>query len=117
MHPSETSPVTAHVLNTVTGKPAQGISVEIISAKEGVLGRDTTNENGRCNYLLKDYLEKRPQAGAYTIRFHTPQYWTSNGFQPFHTEIDVNFYLADSTEHYHIPLLISPASYTTYRGS
>ncbi|TIB64739.1 hypothetical protein E3P78_00967 [Wallemia ichthyophaga] len=130
---SESSPVTVHVLDTVSGKPAQGITVEISDASKNTMGIEKTNEKGRCDTILEKLIQNRPAKGAYKARFYTEEYWSKKYTIPFHPFVDVsmNFYLVSNSrlslkvwfsilntkEHYHIPLLITPASYTTYRGS
>ncbi|TIA92071.1 hypothetical protein E3P89_01242 [Wallemia ichthyophaga] len=114
---SESSPVTVHVLDTVSGKPAQGITVEISDASKNTMGIEKTNENGRCDTILEKLIQNRPEKGAYKARFYTEEYWSKKDTIPFHPFVDVWFSILNTKEHYHIPLLITPASYTTYRGS
>lgn len=106
------SPITSHVLDTSRGRPAAGISLAL-EKKDGTqwkpLGKGKTNEDGRVEDLLpaSHILEK----GTYRLTFVT------QGFSSFYPEVAVMFEIAETDSHYHIPLLLSPHGYTTYRGS
>ena len=102
--------VSTHVLNTTTGRPAAGIRVQLL--QNGVrVGGGTTDAGGRIPALLAD--SEHRQSGPYTLVFQVAEYFP-NGFYP---EIAIQFTARDSDTHYHIPLLMSPFGYTTYRGS
>jgi 5-hydroxyisourate hydrolase len=111
------SQVTTHILDTSRGKPATGISV-IFSAKEGaswkVIGSGVTNEDGRIPELLPEgvLLEK----GIYKIKFETGAYFAATGTECFYPFVEITVDIHDSA-HYHIPLLVNPFGYSTYRGS
>lgn len=108
------SAITTHVLDTSQGRPAAGISVILeMQEAEGawtVLSHGTTDSDGRVKDLLPP--EREPAAGAYRLRFGTSTY-----MQGFYPEVIVVFTVKDSSQHYHVPLLLSPYGYTTYRGS
>jgi 5-hydroxyisourate hydrolase len=108
------SAVTTHVLDTARGRPAAGIDVilERLGAVEAVAaGR--SNQDGRVDGLGPDRLEP----GDYRLRFGTAAYFADLGQSALYPEIVVVFNLSDPDQHYHLPLLLSPFSYSTYRGS
>jgi 5-hydroxyisourate hydrolase len=111
--------ITTHVLDTANGLPAAGIAVRLLDAQGQILAETITNQNGRCDQpLLEGDLLK---IGAYTVVFATAAYFRSRGATlaepPFLDEIPIRFAVADPGAHYHIPLLVSPWSFATYRGS
>jgi 5-hydroxyisourate hydrolase len=106
-----------HVLDTRLGKPASGVAVTL-EKKDGSLcqkiAEGLTNADGRITDLLAaDSL--RP--GTYQIRFETGAYFESTGVKGFYPEVTVVFEVVDGSEHLHVPLLLSPFGYSTYRGS
>ncbi len=113
------SPITTHVLDTALGRPAQGI--EIILDHKAVgdswteLGRGSTNADGRLPSLLPDATVLAP--GVYRLRFFTDPYYASGGVRSFYPEVAVIFRIDANGGHYHVPLLLSPFGYSTYRGS
>lgn len=112
------SPITTHVLDTALGKPAVGISImlEIFSGTEwSNIGNGITNNDGRCTDLLP--LDYPLQQGVYRITFQVGNYCQSLGVPTFYPEVPVIFEIKNTNEHYHVPLLISPFGYSTYRGS
>jgi 5-hydroxyisourate hydrolase len=107
------SPITTHVLDTAKGKPAAGIDVILEFRDSGgwtTLGRGTTDRDGRVADLLAS--EYPLMAGTYRLTFATGDW--QKGFYP---EVVVTFSVASTGEHYHVPLLLSPFGYSTYRGS
>lgn len=104
------SGISTHVLDTANGRPAAGIKVRLFLSHE-VLGSGATDQNGRIQTLLPDGATLAP--GSYRILFEIADYFP----QGFHPEISVSFAVRDTAAHYHVPLLISPFGYTTYRGS
>jgi len=126
------SPVTCHILDSSLGKPAAGVTViwqELIDNKVGgeveVIATSETDADGRCMQLwpLPTPMESKEErarlyAGKlYKVIFHTKDYFESTGRKCFYPWVEITFEVASPQEHYHIPLLISPYSYTTYRGS
>jgi 5-hydroxyisourate hydrolase len=112
------SPITTHVLDTSIGRPAAGVNVVLaIEAQPGrwkEIGRGATDRDGRLASLLapSDFVE-----GAYRLTFETGKYFGSRNVPSLYPEISVIFSVSDARQHYHIPLLLSPFGYSTYRGS
>ncbi|KAM9182869.1 5-hydroxyisourate hydrolase-like [Mergus octosetaceus] len=111
--------LTTHVLNTATGLPAARLALRLAQLQEpGAQWRELaqrwTDEDGRCLPLLPPGQAK---AGTYKLRFETAEYWESLGYTSFYPFVEVVFIITDPAQKLHIPLLISPYSYTTYRGS
>ncbi|ORY93863.1 hydroxyisourate hydrolase [Syncephalastrum racemosum] len=113
------SPITCHVLVASQGKPGRNVQVKIekIDAAGAfqTLNVSRTNEDGRCPGLLP--MEGRAEKGIYRITFETKAFFDSIGEQCFYPYVQIVFELTNPEQHYHIPLLLSPYSYTTYRGS
>jgi len=109
-----TSPITTHVLDTAQGKPAEGVGIKLCyeadAAQWLVLGEGVTNKDGRIANLIPD--NHALAKGRYKMTFNTGNY--QKGFYPY---VDVVFEITESGQHYHIPLLLSPYGYSTYRGS
>ena len=102
------SQVTTHVLDTAAGRPAAGVPVTLENA-DGVLATATTDRDGRVGELGPERLP----AGTYRLRFDTAAYLDGAAFFP---EVVVTF-LVEGDAHHHVPLLLSPFGYSTYRGS
>lgn len=113
--------LTTHVLDTARGRPAAGMSLELfrIEGRERrPLKTVRTNEDGRTDEPLLD--ESEFEAGIYEIVFHVREYFedeTKVSDLPFLDRVPIRFGVADPEAHYHVPLLASPWSYSTYRGS
>jgi 5-hydroxyisourate hydrolase len=111
------SGITTHVLDTSRGRPAAGVQVEL-HRKSGeewqFIGAGVTDANGRCNGILGD---RHLEAGTYRLVFHAGAYFQAQKADTFYFEIPVQFEVRDANSHYHVPLLISPFGYSTYRGS
>lgn len=112
------SAITTHVLDTATGRPARGVPVTL-ALREGEgwkeVGRGLTDEDGRLRTLLP---ERAPLAsGTYRLRFDTGTYFARSGAEGFFPEVSVVFEVTDADRHHHVPLLLSPYGYSTYRGS
>ena len=107
------SPITTHVLDTPQGKPSEGIEISL-SLQNGSnwkeLGKGVTNSDGRIANLLPD--NHTLAKGVYKMLFNTGSY--QNGFYP---EVPVIFEITEPGQHYHVPLLLNPYGYSTYRGS
>ncbi|MDC1296633.1 hydroxyisourate hydrolase [Alphaproteobacteria bacterium] len=113
--------LTTHVLDTYNGVPGSGIkgSLYIFEGNnKKKIKSFTLNENGKCdNPILEN---EKFNIGKYEIEFHCGEYFkkfTNLDEIPFLDDVVVRFGISDKSEHYHVPLLISPWSYTTYRGS
>jgi 5-hydroxyisourate hydrolase len=105
-----------HVLDTMHGRPASGL-VLVLSGPNGEMKRGTTDADGRCPDLAPAGL----MPGKYAIRFSVAAYFRGLGVDlpdpPFLDEVNVDFGIATDGGHYHVPLLVSPFAYSTYRGS
>ncbi len=114
--------LTTHVLDIAQGKPAAGMRIELFQVEaSGALTRVvavTTNDDGRTHNPL---LEKPAASRRYELRFHVADYFRAQGLSvadpAFLDIVPIRFAMAEPTEHYHVPLLCSPWSYSTYRGS
>ena len=111
------SPITTHVLDTALGRPAEGITVGLEQLLEGgwhAVGQQVTNRDGRCTGLM---AEGTLTQGTYRIQFATGEYFERLGTPSFYPQIEIVFKVETVTEHYHVPVLLSPYGYSTYRGS
>ncbi|NWR99954.1 HIUH hydrolase, partial [Motacilla alba] len=111
--------LTTHVLNTATGLPAAGLVVRLARLQEpGLqwkeLAQRHTDVDGRCQPLL---APEQAKAGTYKLHFETAEYWQGLGHASFYPFVEIVFIITDPAQKLHVPLLISPYSYTTYRGS
>ena len=118
--------LTTHVLDTAAGLPAAGVRIDLhwvgasgVAAGRTPLSSAVTNADGRCDAALLEgpaFL-----AGIYELVFHAGPYFAGRGITlpnpPFLDEVVIRFGIADPAQHYHVPLLISPYAYSTYRGS
>ena len=108
--------LSTHVLDTMHGRPAAGLRL-VLSGPNGEIARGTTNGDGRCPELMLSEIAP----GLYSIRFAVAEYFRALGVDlpdpPFLDEVTVDFGIAEGGGHYHVPLLVSPYSYSTYRGS
>jgi 5-hydroxyisourate hydrolase len=113
------SGITTHVLDTARGRPADGVSVALETLSSGgswvVVGMGVTDSDGRCRDLLPP--DAPPSPGTYRLTFDTGVYHRAHGVDPFFPHVAVVFTVADAAQHYHVPLLLSPYGYSTYRGS
>ena len=111
------SQITSHILDTTVGKPAIGVSVILYEFKNNdwlQIAANVTNHDGRVPDLLNDDVMLSP--GSYKIKFLTREYFDRSSVATFYPFIEIIFEVT-SKEHYHIPLLLNPFGYTTYRGS
>jgi 5-hydroxyisourate hydrolase len=110
------SPITTHILDTSLGKPVAGVEIILYSNSNDSwkeIGRGITNSDGRiANLLNKELLE----LGTYKMRFETKGYFDKMKGATFYPYVEIVFDIR-ANEHYHIPLLLSPFGYSTYRGS
>jgi 5-hydroxyisourate hydrolase len=114
---SNKSPITTHVLDTARGRPARGVRAVLAFAEGGGfrdLSRGETDADGRITNLLAPG-DLRP--GTYKLTFETGPWQAAQGTPGFYPYVDVVFSLAAGDEHVHVPLLLSPFGYSTYRGS
>lgn len=111
------SAITSHILDTSLGQPAAQLAVSLArldgeSFRE--LGRGLTDADGRIEQLLG---ESALLAGTYRLSFETGAHYRAAGRATFYERIDIQFLVGDVQQHYHVPLLLSPFGYSTYRGS
>jgi 5-hydroxyisourate hydrolase len=114
------SPITTHILDLAHGRPAPGVAVILEQRAAGddlwtELARGRTNADGRLTDLLPDDAGLAP--GVYRLRFDTGAYFAAAGVAGFYPEVAVMVHIDDPAGHYHLPLLLSPFGYSTYRGS
>jgi 5-hydroxyisourate hydrolase len=114
--------LTTHVLNIASGVPAAGMRVELRRIDAGtatLIGASQTNADGRCPAPLLTGAELR--SGRYSLTFHVAAYFRIQGLSlgepPFLDEVVIDFGISDPSQNHHVPLLVSPWSYSTYRGS
>lgn len=114
--------LTTHILDTARGKPGANIQVQLYfltSDSWELVKEATTNEDGRCNSPLLEGNDL--QTGQYELIFYVGDYFDDQGLDlpetKFLDEVVLRFGVPDAGEHYHVPLLVSPYSYSTYRGS
>lgn len=105
--------VTAHVLDASAGRPAAGVAVRLADASGTVLAEATTDDDGRVTDLGPESLDP----GTYEVRFASGDHFAAQGVTCFHPYVPVVFTVEAGQAHYHVPLLLSPFAYTTYRGS
>ena len=113
------SGITTHVLDAALGRPAAGVGValDVRDADGGWrrLGAGTTDADGRLRTLLATDIPAAP--GTYRLVFDTLRYFEGRGVAAFFPSVTVEFTVAEGGGHYHVPLLLSPFAYSTYRGS
>lgn len=114
------SQITTHVLDTARGKPAADIAVELHQRIEGawhILGTGVTNQDGRVASLLND--DHSLDSGSYRLHFKTEKYLNADSQNAFYPFVEIVFHISEDEldQHFHIPLLLSPFGYSTYRGS
>jgi 5-hydroxyisourate hydrolase len=112
------SAITTHVLDTARGEPAEGVpatlSIETASGWQ-LVGKGTTNADGRITDLVPNDFDF--VLGVYRLAFNTGKYFAARKTQSFYPKVVVVFQIDDPSQHYHVPLLLSPFGYSTYRGS
>lgn len=111
--------LTTHVLDTALGRPAAGLAISLRDLGGDDISRAITNADGRCDAPLMQ--DEAMQAGVYDLVFEAGRYFDRLGHvlpQPkFLDQVVIRFGIADPRAHYHVPLLLSPFGYSTYRGS
>lgn len=105
--------ISTHVLDAALGRPASGLSVRLEGPDGSPLAEAETDADGRVAELVDGPLEP----ATYRLRFDTGGYFAAVGRQGFYPEVVVTFSVTDPQQHYHVPLLLSPFAYSTYRGS
>jgi hydroxyisourate hydrolase len=109
--------ITTHVLDTSLGKPGRNVRIEL-ERESGLgwlqIGKGVTDDDGR----LRTLTPPGPvEPGTYRIRFETGEYCAANSQSCFFPRVEIHFTVVDGEQHYHVPLLLSPYGYSTYRGS
>ena len=108
--------LSTHILDTSVGRPASGVPIvlERLDDHDGwtEVFDDTTNEDGRVPKFTEEL-----EAGTYRLTFDVAAYWEKTGTPGFYPTIAVVFEISDPAQHYHVPLLLAPWGYSTYRGS
>ncbi len=111
------SQITTHILDTTKGKPAAGVTIALLQQtgdKWQEIARGKTNSDGRIADLLPREMQLAP--GVYKMKFETQEYFVQDGTANFYPFVEIVFNVAGN-EHYHVPLLLNPFGYATYRGS
>jgi 5-hydroxyisourate hydrolase len=103
--------VSTHVLDSVTGRPAVGVAVRLY-AGEDLLTECVTDHEGRCRMIDSSTAE-----GPYRLVFLTGAWFADQGRESFWPEVVLSFTVREPAQHHHVPLLLSPYAYSTYRGS
>ena len=113
------STVSTHILDTTRGLPATDVMVDFFMLRaDGIqkkISSNMTDINGRVGALIAQ--NTKLNRGTYKLKFNTDSYFKTMGIQAFYPYIEVVFNIFNSDQHYHIPLLLSPYGFTTYRGS
>jgi len=108
--------VSTHVLDTALGRPAQGISVTL--ERDGrEVGSGVTDSDGRVRDLVLNEALQLEGEATYRMTFLVADYFSKDARESFYTEIVVSFHVTAGAAHYHVPLLLSPFGYSTYRGT
>jgi len=110
------SHVTTHILDTSTGKPASGVPVRLLARLNGgwaELGAGRTDSDGRVKDIGPEVLD----SGTYRLEFVTADYFAARDTESFFPEVVLTFTVDRNEAHYHVPLLLSPFSFSSYRGS
>ena len=111
------SPITTHILDTSLGCPAANVKVHL-EREDGTdlvpLAEGTTDHDGRIGDLIEN---GSLQPGTYQIRFDTQSYFDAQNRDCFYPSVTIRFSVKQTDEHYHVPLLLNPFGYSTYRGS
>ena len=112
------SQITTHILDTSLGKPASDVKVTL-SAREGgewqIIGSGVTNDDGRVEGLV-DQDQVLP-SGQLKLNFETSPYFVDQNIDAFYPFVEIVFAISGDGQHYHVPLLLNPFGYSTYRGS
>ena len=110
--------ITSHVLDTARGVPAQGIKLSFFTVEgetDTLIGEAVTNSDGRVSDFIGS--DAVLAAGIYKLSFALSAYFTSHAVEHFYPQADILFKIAGDGQHYHVPLLLNPFGYSTYRGS
>ena len=106
-------PVTTHILDLVNGRPAVGVDVRLYAGVE-LIAEGVTNDDGRVADWRQSFSVS---PGRYRLEFDVEPWFQARGENSFYEQVHISFRIADAAEHHHVPLLLSPFGYSTYRGS
>jgi 5-hydroxyisourate hydrolase len=112
------SQITTHILDTSLGEPASNVEVQLYFQSNNdwkEIGKGKTNSDGRVTSLLDS--DETLEAGEYKLRFGIAAYYLSKDTDSFYPFVEIVFRVAAGGQHYHVPLLLNPFGYSTYRGS
>lgn len=107
------SQITTHILDAASGGPARGVAVVLSRGDGDEIASGVTDDAGR----IADLGPERLEAATYRLTFAVGDYFAATNRDTFYPVVSIDFSVADSEQHYHVPLLISPFSYSTYRGN
>jgi 5-hydroxyisourate hydrolase len=111
--------ISTHVLDTTRGKPAEHVPLRLerrqVNGQWQLLASADTDDDGRCSQLLPANEPLLP--GEYRLSFDTTNYFSTRGVVTLYPVVEVTFRVQSGEEHFHIPLLLSPNGFTTYRGT
>lgn len=110
---SERSLISTHVLDAANGAPAQGVSVSLSRGDSTQVASGITDDHGR----IADLGPPNLPAGHYRLTFDSGRYFAAQGTATFYPTVDIVFEIVAGERHYHVPILLSPFAFTTYRGS
>jgi 5-hydroxyisourate hydrolase len=120
-HAAPANPISVHVLDLQTGQPSPGIRVDLerrqASGQWSAVGSGRTDAQGRIRALVPDAALAQWTAGDYRVVFRTGEFYAGRQQASFFPEIPVVVRIDDATQHYHVPLLLSPFGFSTYRGN
>lgn len=105
--------LSTHVLDTSRGKPAEGVRIVLETLAGERIGAGVTNADGRVGEIGPERLE----VGDYRLTFGAKEYYDALSTESFYPEIAVAFTIGDAEQHYHVPILLNPFGFSTYRGS
>ncbi len=111
------SPITTHILDTSLGRPASGVPVTLEQKLNGnwkIVSEGETDNDGRIKNLVSEEVKITP--GIYKLVFDTKSYFEKQKVKAFYPSVNIEFEITDDS-HYHVPLLLNPFGYSTYRGS
>lgn len=112
------SAITTHILDTSRGKPATNVTAVLEHFEGGNwhrIGGGSTNDDGRIKDLVDPDFTFKP--GHYRLDFAVSEYFQAQGVKAFYPYVQIVFEIEDTDSHYHVPLLLNPFGYSTYRGS
>ncbi|MGC2297693.1 MAG: hydroxyisourate hydrolase [Acidobacteriaceae bacterium] len=112
------SGISTHILDLTRGQPASGVAVRLSREVDGgwtEISKRTTDADGRVKSMLRE--NEMLESGRYRLHFATAEYFGGRGVEAFHPFVEIAFEVRHADEHYHVPLLLTPYGYSTYRGS